>query len=57
MKRSAIAQDMVARMPEPDRAAMRSLIVGELRRLHAGVLTRWSLRPSKFTAWKARTGG
>jgi len=57
MKRSVIAQDMVARMTEPDRAAMRSLIVGELRRLHAGVLTRWSLRPSKFTAWKARTGG
>jgi hypothetical protein len=35
-------------------ADLRALIVDELRRLHEGVLARYGLRPSQFTAWKAR---
>ncbi len=52
-----IAQAVVARVPEPDRAAVQSLIVDELRRLHEGVLARYGLRPSEFAAWKARAEG
>ena len=44
-------------VPEPDRAAVQSLTVDELRRLHEGVLARYELRPSEFAAWKARAGG
>ena len=36
------------------RAAVQSLIVDELRRLHEGVLARYGLRPSEFAAWKAQ---
>ena len=53
----AIAQAVAARVPEPDRAAVQSLTVDELRRLHEGVLARYGLRPSEFAAWKARTEG
>jgi fido (protein-threonine AMPylation protein) len=50
-----LIDDCVAkRVPEPDRAAVQSLIVDELRRLHEGVLARYGLRPSEFAAWKAR---
>ena len=49
-----IAQDVAARVPEVDRSAVQSLIVEELRRLHEGVLARYGLRPSEFSAWKAR---
>ncbi|MDP3228047.1 MAG: hypothetical protein Q8N13_08715 [Acidovorax sp.] len=48
----AIAQAVTARVPEPDGAAVQSLIVDELRRLHEGVLARYGLRPSEFAAWK-----
>ena len=51
---SGINQAVAARVPEPDRAAVQSLIVDELRRLHEGVLARYGLRPSEFSAWKAR---
>jgi fido (protein-threonine AMPylation protein) len=51
---SLIAQAVTAHVPEPDRAAVQSLIVDELRRLHEGVLARYGLRPSEFVAWKAR---
>ena len=54
---SLIAQAVAARVPEPDRAAVQSLIVDELRRLHEGVLARYGLRPSEFVAWKARAAG
>lgn len=53
----AIAQAVAARVPEPDGAAVQSLIVDELRRLHEGVLARYGLRPSEFAAWKACAGG
>ena len=51
---SGIAHAVAARVPEPDRAAVQSLIVDELRRLHEGVLARYGLRPSEYVAWKAR---
>ena len=49
-----IAQAVAARVPEPDRAAVLSIMVDELRRLHEGVLARYGLRPSEFAAWKAQ---
>lgn len=51
-----IAQTVAARVPKPDRAAVQSLIVDELRRLHEGVLARYGLRPSEFVAWKVTSG-
>lgn len=48
-----IAHTMIERVPKPDRAAVQSLIVDELRRLHEGVLARYGLRSSEFLAWKA----
>ena len=52
-----ITQAVALHVPEPDRAAVQSLTVDELRRLHEGVLARYGLRPSEFSAWKARAGG
>jgi len=49
-----IADSVAKRVPEPDRAAVQSLILEELRRLHEGVLARYGLRPSEFAAWKAQ---
>lgn len=52
-----IANAVAECVPELDRAAVHSLIVDELRRLHEGVLARYGLRPSEFAVWKARAGG
>ena len=49
----AIAHAVAAQLPEPGGAAVQSLIVDELRRLHEGVLAPYGLRPSEFVAWKA----
>ena len=49
-----MTQAVAARVPEPDRAAVLSITVDELRRLHEGVLARYGLRPSEFAAWKAQ---
>ena len=54
---SFITQTVALHVPAPDRAAVQSLTVDELRRLHEGVLARYGLRPSEFAAWKARAGG
>ena len=54
---AVIAHAVAARVPEPDRAGVQSVIVDELRRLHEGVLARYGLRPSEFAAWKARSRG
>ena len=51
------SQVVALHVPAPDRAAVQSLTVDELRRLHEGVLARYGLRPSEFAAWKARAGG
>ena len=49
-----MTQAVAARVPEPDRAAVLSITVDELRRLHEGVLARYGLRPSEFAAWKTQ---
>ncbi len=49
-----IRQAVVVHVPDTDRANVLALIVAELRRLHEGVLARYSLRPTEFTTWKAR---
>ena len=49
-----ITEAVAARVPEPDRAAVLSITVDELRRLHEGVLARYGLRPSEFAAWRAQ---
>lgn len=43
-------------VPEGERSKVQALIVQELRRLHEGVLARYGLRPSEYTAWKAAQG-
>lgn len=49
-----MTQAVATRVPEPDRAAVLSITVDELRRLHEGVLARYGLRPSEFAAWRER---
>lgn len=43
-------------IPQQARPALQALIIEELRRLHEGILVRYGLRPSEFTAWKAQHG-
>lgn len=45
-----------ADLPEPERQALRALILDELRRLHEGVLARYGLRPSQLKAWQSAQG-
>lgn len=54
---SVIRQAVIANVPEAERSNVQALVVEELRRLHEGVLARYSLRPSEFTAWKASQTG
>ncbi|WP_042688417.1 hypothetical protein [Candidatus Glomeribacter gigasporarum] len=42
---------------EAERDDVLALVIEELRRLHAGVLARYGLRPSEFTAWKDNQTG
>ncbi|CAN7618300.1 Fic family protein [Acidovorax sp. LjRoot129] len=49
-----VTQAVAVRVPEPDRAAVLSITVDELRRLHEGVLARYGLRPSESAAWRAQ---
>lgn len=53
---ASIQQAIAARIPEEERGSVQALIVEELRRLHEGVLARYGLKPSEFTAWKAKHG-
>lgn len=53
---SCIQRSVAARVPEQEQPDVRALIVEELRRLHEGVLARYSLRPSEYAAWKALHG-
>ncbi len=48
-----IRQAVLTKVPETEQGNVHALIVEELRRLHEGVLARYGLRPSDFTAWKA----
>lgn len=51
-----IQRAVAERVPESDQAGVLALTVEELRRLHEGVLARYGLRPSEYTAWKAVHG-
>jgi hypothetical protein len=51
---SLIDAAVSAKVPKPEQTNVKALIVEELRRLHEGVLARYGLRPSEFTAWKKR---
>jgi hypothetical protein len=53
---SRIKQSVAEHVPEPEQADVQALIIDELRRLHEGVLARYGLRPSEYTAWKAIHG-
>ena len=53
---ASIEHAVAQQVPEDERANVRALIVEELRRLHEGVLARYGLRPSEYTAWKAAQG-
>ena len=48
-----VEQAVAAQVPEPERAAVRALILDELRRLHDGVLARYRLRPAQWRDWVA----
>lgn len=48
--------DLLNSISESEQAGVQALTVEELRRLHEGVLARYSLRPSEYTAWKAISG-
>jgi len=53
---SCIQRSVAASVPDGEQASVQALIVEELRRLHEGVLARYGLRPSEYTAWKAVHG-
>lgn len=43
-------------VPAGEQAGVLALTIEELRRLHEGVLARYGLRPSEYTAWKTAHG-
>jgi hypothetical protein len=47
-----IAKAVKDHVPVSAQASVQALIIEELRRLHDGVLSRYGLRVSEFTAWK-----
>ena len=53
----AIATGLPRDVPEPEREALRALVLDELRRLHEGVLARYHLRPAQWREWIAAQGG
>lgn len=53
---SCIRRAVAERIPEGEQAGVKALTVEELRRMHEGVLARYGLRPSEYTAWKAVHG-
>jgi Fic family protein len=53
---SCVQRAVAERVSQGERAAVQALIVEELRRLHEGVLARYGLRPSEYTAWKVAHG-
>jgi Fic family protein len=53
---SSIQRAVLDHIPEGEQGSVQALIVEELRRLHEGVLARYGLRPSAFSAWKAMQG-
>ena len=53
---SLIDAAVFAQVPKAEQTNVKALIVEELRRLHEGVLARYGLRPSEFTAWERQQG-
>jgi hypothetical protein len=51
-----IQQLVTELVKDGEKAAVQALLIEELRRLHEGVLARYGLRPSEYTAWKAVHG-
>lgn len=47
-----IQQSVKAEVPVAEQKDLQALIIEELKRLHEGVLARYGLRPSEYTAWK-----
>ena len=50
---TVIQQAVKAKIPKSEQKDLQALVIEELRRLHEGVLARYGLRPSEFSAWKA----
>lgn len=53
---ACIESCVVEKIPESERSDVQALVVDELRRLHEGVLARYGLRPSQFSAWFEKHG-
>ena len=53
---SCTQRAVATHVAEGEQAGVQTLTVEELRRLHAGVLARYGLRPSEYTAWRAVQG-
>jgi Fic family protein len=51
-----IQRAVAERIPKGEQAGVQALLIEELRRLHEGVLARYGLRPSDYTAWRAIHG-
>ncbi|MGX5174853.1 Fic family protein [Aliikangiella sp. IMCC44653] len=50
---AVIQQAVKAQIPASEQQDLQALVIEELRRLHEGVLARYGLGPSEFSAWKA----
>jgi hypothetical protein len=50
---ASIQRSVARHVPEHEQSSVQALIVEELKRLHEGVLARYGVRPSEYTAWKA----
>jgi len=50
---ATIQRVVVKQIPVSEQSELQALIIDELRRLHEGVLARYGLRPSEFSAWKS----
>ncbi len=53
---AGIRTAVVEHIPESQQPEVQALVVEELRRMHEGVLARYGLRPSEYTAWRAIHG-
>ena len=53
---ACIQRAVAERVTTNEQAGVQALTVEQLRRLHEGVLARYGLRPSEYTAWKAMHG-
>jgi Fic family protein len=52
-----VRENLKGKIDHPDYDNVEALVIDELRRLHEGVISRYRLRPSEFTRWKAKQLG